>query len=368
MDKEASTKLLKNMLRIYSPSGKEEKLAAFLREELGKLGFERVRTDEAGNIYGEIGSGPPTVLLCGHMDTVPGRIAVKTEDGHLYGRGAVDAKASLAAMISAASSFRLSRHAGRVVVVGVVEEERTAKGIHRLLREGMNADCAVFGEPSGVRNITFAYKGKLGLKITCETVSGHVGAQHLLSNAIETSLELWKRLKTYCARHKSPHGVFYSLTPCLVRIGSRRTSGGVPDVCVLDVDLRLPPKFGCKKGVALVEEAVSDFQATNKRVSVSLEVTDKVEPFVAERTSPLMKALQKAILEITHGPVRFLRKTGTGDMNIFGAETGVPVATYGPGDARLSHTAHEHVDISEYLISIEVYRSFLEKIFLQIGN
>jgi len=362
MDKQASTELLKNMLKIYSPSGREEKLAAFLKTELRNLSFERVRTDTAGNVYGEVGSGSPTVLLCGHMDTVPGRVAVKTEDGQLYGRGAVDAKASLAALISAASSFEPSRRTGRVVVVGVVEEEQTAKGIRQLLREDLKVDYAVFGEPSGVNNITFAYKGKLGLRITCKTVSGHVGAQHLLDNAIEKSFELWNGLKTCCARYRSPHGVFYSLTPCLAHISSKRTSGGVPDVCVLEVDLRLPPKVRSDIAATLVEEVVGGFQGTNQRVSVSLEVTDRVEPFVAKRTTPVMKALREAILKVTGGPVRFLRKTGTGDMNIFGAETGVPVATYGPGDARLSHTSREYIDISEYLTSVEVYRRFLEEI------
>ena len=368
MDKEASVELLKNMLKIFSPSGREEKLAAFLKEELERLGFGRVWTDEAGNVYGEIGSGSPAVLLCGHMDTVPGEIAVKAEDGRLYGRGAVDAKASLAAMISAASSLKSSVRTGRVVVAGVVEEEKTAKGVRQLLREGLEVDYAVFGEPSGIKNVTFAYKGKLGLKVACRTVSGHVGAQHLLDNAVEISVELWEKLKGRCAGYESPHGIFYSLTPCLTKISSSRTSGGVPDVCVLEIDLRLPPKVRSEAAVALVEEVVGDFQVANQRVSVCLEVTDRVEPFVAKRTTPVMKALQEAILKVTGGPVKFLRKTGTGDMNIFGAETGVPVATYGPGDARLSHTSREYIDISEYLTCIEVYKSFLEEILLRTSS
>ena len=368
MNKEASVELLQNLLRIYSPSGKEEKLATFLQKELERLGFERVWKDETGNVYGEIGSGVPAVLLCGHMDTVPGKIAVKTENGHLYGRGAVDAKASLAAMICAASSLGPDTRAGRAVVACVIEEESSANGIRQLLREDLDADYAVFGEPSGVKNITFAYKGKLGLRITCRTVSGHIGAQHLLDSAIEMSFELWKRIKTYCATYKSPHGVFYSLTPCLTHISSERTQGGVPDLCTMDVDLRLPPKIKSGKAVALVEEIVGAFRVANQGASVSFEITDRVEPFVAKRTTPLMEALQKAILKTTGGPAKFLRKTGTGDMNIFGPATGIPVATYGPGEARLGHTSHEHITISEYLTSIEVYKSFLKEILLKTSD
>jgi LysW-gamma-L-lysine carboxypeptidase len=75
-----------------------------------------------------------------------------------------------------------------------------------------------------------------------------------------------------------------------------------------------------------------------------------------------MKALGEAIQEVTGGPAEFLRKTGTGDMNIFGAETGVPVATYGPGNARLSHTNDEYVGTAEYLTSIQVYEKTIGKV------
>ena len=102
MGQEASVELLRRMLEIYSPSGEEEELASFIKETMVKLGFEPVWMDKAGNVYGAVGTGSPVILLCGHMDTVPGKTPVKMGDGRLYGRGAVDAKSSLAAMISAA--------------------------------------------------------------------------------------------------------------------------------------------------------------------------------------------------------------------------------------------------------------------------
>ena len=162
MKREDPIDLLRRMLEIYSPSGKEEEISSFIEEEFSLIGFEAVRRDEAGNVYGEIGSGSLSILLCGHMDTVPGRIPVKLRDGRLFGRGAVDAKSSLAAMISAAAELKAKlRDEGRVIVVGVVDEEGKARGIRQLLREGLKANCAIFGEPSGLKNITFAYKGCL---------------------------------------------------------------------------------------------------------------------------------------------------------------------------------------------------------------
>ena len=362
MDVQSPIQFLSNMLEIYSPSGKEEELARFLEKELKSLGF-KVWKDRAGNIYGEVGSGSPTILLCGHMDTVPGWIPVKVEADRLYGRGAVDAKASLAAMISAASIFKHETEKGRVTVAAVVEEERKARGIRQLIREGLNVDYAIFGEPSGVRNIAFAYKGKVNLRIQCKTISGHIGAQHLVDNAIEKSFDLWNMLKGTCQSYKSPHGVFYSLIPCMTHIISRRTSGGVPDFCLIDIDLRLPPTVKSKESLIIAQNVVKDFQAGNQGVSILFRVTDRVESFVAKRTTPLMDSLRKAIVEVTGGPVRFLRKTGTSDVNIFGAKLHIPVAVYGPGDARLSHTRLEYIDIPEYLASIKIYERTIDQIF-----
>ena len=89
--KDYAVNLLTRFLEIYSPTGREAEASKFLVNEMKNLGFHSWR-DRAGNAVGEIGTGRPIILLCGHIDTVPGYIKVKLEDGKLYGRGAVDAK------------------------------------------------------------------------------------------------------------------------------------------------------------------------------------------------------------------------------------------------------------------------------------
>jgi len=94
-------------------------------------------------------------------------------------------------------------------------------------------------------------------------------------------------------------------------------------------------------------------------------VLDMVEPFVANRNTILMKALKESIEEVTRKGSKFVRKTGTGDMNIFGTSTGIPVATYGPGDAQLSHTRNEYVEFEEFQACIKVYEKTVEKTILE---
>src|SRR5690348_14618506 len=94
-DSEYPVSLLLSMLNLYSPSGDENQVASYLESEFRRNGLQ-TRRDATGNVIGEIGTGRPRILLCGHMDTVPGRIPVKIEDDQVYGRGSVDAKSSLA--------------------------------------------------------------------------------------------------------------------------------------------------------------------------------------------------------------------------------------------------------------------------------
>ncbi|MBC7131065.1 acetyl-lysine deacetylase, partial [Candidatus Bathyarchaeota archaeon] len=61
--------LLRSILEIYSPSGKEKEISDFLADEMRKIGF-KVKQDAVGNVIGELGYDAPTIFLCGHMDTV----------------------------------------------------------------------------------------------------------------------------------------------------------------------------------------------------------------------------------------------------------------------------------------------------------
>ncbi|MEM1530525.1 MAG: M20/M25/M40 family metallo-hydrolase [Candidatus Bathyarchaeia archaeon] len=363
MDEQYPIELLKRMLEIYSPSGKEDEMASFLADELKRIGFSRVWMDSVSNVYGEIGSDGPTILLCGHMDTVPGWIPVRIEGERIYGRGSVDAKSSLAAMIVSALSLKPELSWGRILVACVVDEEGRARGIRRLVRDEPRIDYAIFGEPSGIKNIVFAYKGHLKIRIEFRTLTGHVGAQHLLPNAIEKGFEFWTRLKDICEReYKSPYGIFYSLTPAITRVYGRGTTRSIPDICILEVDLRLPPTVKCSEAIKIISSLLNEFRGGDYGFTIRLRIVDRIEPYVARRDTPVISSLREAILEETGEEARLIRKTGTGDMNIFGAHYNVPVATYGPGESSLSHTPNEYISIPEYLVGIKIYKRAIRKI------
>jgi LysW-gamma-L-lysine carboxypeptidase len=362
MSNDYAVDLLTRMLNIYSPSGNEEQISLFLADEMTKLGF-RVHRDQVGNVIGEIGEGSPVVLLCGHMDTVEGEIPIRFEDGKLYGRGSVDAKGPLAAMIVAASNFAEGNFPGKILVVGVVDEEGSGKGIQHFVEEGIQPDFAIFGEPSGLEKVVFGYKGILTVKVTVETPSGHSAAPWLFDNAIEKAMDFWKQINKLHLREEKLKSRFYSITSCLTGIKGGNTSASfIPSYCEILVQLRIPPQLTPEQVFEEVKRKIDRYKATNPKVTVAIETVDVAKAFEADRRSVIVRALAWGIRKTTLNYASFSRKTGTGDMNVLGNTLKIPVVTYGPGDSRLDHTPNEHIDIQEYLDSIEVLKKTLTKL------
>ena len=157
-------------------------------------------------------------------------------------------------------------------------------------------------------------------------------------------------------------GGFNSVTATLTGMKGGEAVNVTPSTCTLTINVRLPPGISCQKGVEVFSSTISQYGLENPDVRFEMKVEDMIEPFIVERDTPLIKALRWAIVNTAGGPVELLKKTGTGDMNIFWTYVKIPVATYGPGNSHLSHTWNEFVDINEYLSSIEVYRKTITRI------
>ena len=361
MSEQAAVRFLTNLLGIYSPSGKEEDIANFLAYEMKRMGFE-VGKDGIGNVIGVVGEGEPVILLCGHMDTVAGHLPLRIEEGKIYARGAVDAKGPLAAMVmAAAAAAKEPGFKGKILVASVVEEEATSRGVKHLITQGIKADYAIFGEPSGVENVTIGYKGQIQLKIVCKTETGHASMPWLYENALEKAYELWGQIKN-AYPYPSPEpseSPFDAVTACLVKVTGGRATSVVPFEAEMNIDVRVPIQFSTAQVFAEIEELIAKYQAANPKVTAKATVLDTVEPFEVNKASPLVHVLSSSVRKVLNKPATLLRKTGTGDMNILGKAMNLPIVTYGPGDSHLDHTLDEHIDVSEYLNAIQVYKETL---------
>jgi len=353
--------LLTRMTEIYSPSGEEKEIREFLVREMDEIGFN-VHVDDIGNVIGEVGSGSPAVLLCSHMDTVSGYVPPRIENGKLYGRGAVDAKASLAAMILATSRLARESFKGRVLMAAVIDEERSSAGVKHLLEEKIPFDYAIFGEPSGVDNVTIGYRGSLHVKITCRTQTGHPASPWLFDNAIEKSFEIWNLIKKIRLPKERTTSRFYSISSCITNIDTFSPMGMIPPECTIHVDLRIPPRISIQGVLDEIGIIANNYKIENPKVSVRVEALDHTSPVEVDPRSPLVRSLSWAIRRVRKRTPTLLKKSGTSDMNEFAEVMNIPMAAYGPGDSRLDHTPNENIDLKEYLDAIECFYEALKKL------
>ena len=354
---EFTVNLLEQALHIYTLSLEERPLAEFLVDKCDELEFDDIRIDQVGNIIAKKGSGSPTIMLCGHMDVVPGKIRVRREGDWLYGRGASDAKSPLMAMLFAAAS--IEKNAGTIIFVGAIDEEGNATGVKKLVKEQKNIDYAIFGEPSGILKITIAYKGRLAinLKISVKD-SAHASAPWLSKNSIHESMIFANELKAALESDQENKSKGMWLTATITEISGGTSHNVTPKECESTFDIRIPVNMCCKDVEQKIATIVKEI-STRRQVDAFYSILDETEPFEAPHNSPLVRSLTLSIMDVEGTRPQLIRKTGTGDMNVIGNEWDIPVVTYGPGDPHESHTINEKVSINEYLKGIEIIKKTL---------
>ncbi len=336
--------LLEGLLKIYSPTAQEAEAVDYLVAQMRAAGFNAF-VDEAGNAVGSLGAGPETVMLLGHIDTVPGFIPVAREGDHLAGRGAVDAKGPLACFVASAARWgkmpREARPAGRqVVVVGAVGEEGDSRGAHSI-KAHYHPAFTVIGEPSGWEKITLGYKGSAWYEYRARRSLAHTSAQN--ESACEAAVSYWNRVTAWAReRNHGTQKVFEQINPTLR--GMNSDSDGFVESAVLKFGVRLPPGLNVEALGAALRGQLDEAELT---------LFDGVPAYRGEKNTPLVRAFLAAIRKAGGSP-GFTLKSGTSDMNIVAPFWGTPIVAYGPGDSSLDHTPEEHILISEYQRAVEV--------------
>lgn len=352
--------LLSRMLEIYSPTGCEEELADFLYKSLVDHGLD-ARVDSIGNVIANVGAGSPRILLCGHMDTIPGYIPVRVRGTRIYGRGAVDAKGPLASMISASIVASRCKFDGAIILACVVDEEGESKGISKLIEDNVRVDYAVFGEPSGVSNITVGYKGSMHVKLRARGIGGHASAPWLYDNPLEAIFEAYRLVKEKVEGLTYSDDRFYRYSVALTMVKGGIAANVIPSEAEGYLDIRLPPGSDPTSTYEIVKQEAMKIIGKYRGIKLNIELFDSTPPYEMRCDSPLVKAFQDSIRSELNIEPRLLRKSGTSDMNIYSAKTGIPSIAYGPGNPRLSHRSIEWIEIEDYLCSVRILLKALSR-------
>jgi [amino group carrier protein]-lysine/ornithine hydrolase len=334
--------VLARLVARYSPSGRERGAVREFRAVARELGYA-TSVDRAGNGFARRGRGRPRILFLGHIDTVEGRRPVRRRGGRVYGRGSVDAKGALAAALWAGQDFT---GPGELTIVAAVGEEADSRGARHLVSRRA-PDRVVVGEPSGWDGVTIGYKGELQLVATFR------GRRTHYSSPTPTTTDLaldWTAAVRSLAAARHTESLFASLTAKTVAVESRRV--GDAETTRVTVDFRLPPGLSTADVLALLPEEPG-------RPTLSLRI--RAEPVEVARANPTVLALSAGIRSLGSRPTLW-RKSGTSDLNVVAPAWNVPAAAYGPGDARLDHTARESLSTAELGRSVAVLRHAFDRL------
>ncbi|ELK54938.1 [LysW]-lysine hydrolase [Haloferax volcanii] len=330
--------LLYDMVSTPSVSGDEEAAAEVLKAFFEAHDRE-VWIDEIGNVRAP---ADDAVLLTSHIDTVPGDVPVKIDDGVLWGRGSVDATGPLCSMAAAAVETGVS-------FVGVVGEETSSRGAWHLVEDREEPDAVVNGEPSGWDGVTLGYRGFLSGTYISTSELGHSSRPE--ENAIQSAVAWWSRVADFFDEDRD--GVFDTVTTKPVTFDGGPTEDGLAVEATVDVQFRVPPRLSIDD----VRE-VAESELTRGGVHWN----KPIPPVMMSPRTDVARAFRVAIRNVGGVKPRLLRKTGTSDMNIFAGTWDCPMATYGPGDSDLDHAPNEHLDLAEFDSAIDVLVDVCERL------
>ena len=329
--------LLMEMLAIPSPTGSEWRLAGALRQRLAGAGFD-ADTDPAGNVVATWGDGPREVMLLGHLDTVPGSIPPRREDGRIFGRGSVDAKGPLAAAIAAVSGLPRGPRT-RFTVIGCVDEEGDSRGARQVATRPA-PEILIVLEPSGWEAVTVGYRGIVRAELRLDDALRHRAAPE--ATVADRLVALLARLQAELDARGAGRSPFHRAD---LRVTGLEVVGtGLRETAIARLQFRLPPDLDSASLLDWLD---------GERGEAELLVQFAVDAVHTPRDSRAARALTRAIRHQGGSP-RHKVKTGTADMNLLVPRWGCPAVAYGPGDSHLDHTPEEAVDVEELERAVDV--------------
>lgn len=352
----SSTQILYDLVSAQSFSGAERPAAQVFVHHAKALGFD-THIDPVGNAIAHIGhpldQAHTHIVLLGHIDTVPGDIPVRIDDGILHARGAVDAKGPLAAMLVAAAQTKLPNGVCITVAGAVGEEAPGSIGARYLVNQWQPQAC-IIAEPSGYDGITLGYKGRLLATINAKCPNTHSAGKDPSAN--DHLYAWWAQVLGRANEFNiKPTRTFDQIQASIHSTTS--SCDGLYQHATINAGFRLPPAINPQEFALELQSYCT--------VELSITFDGAEQAYATTRNDPVVRALSSAIRAHSARPHPKL-KTGTADLNVVAPIWKCPIAAYGPGDSSLDHTPIEHIHLDEYQRSISILTTAIESLALEL--
>jgi len=349
-----------------------------LIDRLEKLGFEieKMHYGEVDNFWAKRGTEKQIVCFAGHTDVVPTGPLEKWEsdpftptirDGKLYGRGAADMKASLAAFITAIESFVNvhPNHSGSIAILITSDEEGvavdgTVRVVKALKARNETIDYCIVGEPTCVNKLGDTVKngrrGSLSGTLTVKGIQGHIAYPHLAKNPIHLAAPAVAELVQTvwdCGNEYFP--------PTTWQISNVYGGTGATNVIPGEVKNLFNFRFSTASTVKSLQTKV--YEILNRHgLDYDLQWTLSGNPYLTSRGN-LVEAINNAVKRIVGIEPQLSTSGGISDGR-FIADICPQIVEFGPVNASI-HKLNECVEIDDLEQLSKIYQLTLENLLLK---
>ncbi len=350
---------------------REVEVGNYLAEQLDELGFQVEITEivpDRINVVGRLRGKKhkPCLMLAGHLDTAPSdnweqAYHIEERDGKIFGRGACDMKAALAAYLEVARLIRESgkRPQGDLIIAGICDEEYQMIGSRYLGKHGPHADFGIIGEPSNLA-VCPANRGHLGCIIETFGKSVHSSVQEKGTNAIchmAKIIEVFSGYNDYLQQFTHP--LLGSPSFSIGTIAGGTMLSTVPDYCCIEVDRRFLPDESVDtiygQYHALIEplaRTIPDFRYKISKPTWNIPAND------VDMENPVIQALLQSCQKLLH-------KTVVPQPFVAGSDAphlGFPTVICGPGDLKQAHSSLEFVSTEQLTGAVWIYLNTIARL------
>ncbi len=375
---EPTLELCCELIRRPSVTPEDAGCQALMMERLQAIGFActPLPFGDVSNFWAERGTDGPLLVFAGHTDVVPAGPENQWQsppfepvlrDGFLFGRGAADMKASLAAMVIACEEFVAAHpdHHGRIGFLITSDEEGpavdgTVRVMDFLRQQGVVIDWCLVGEPSSTAELGDVIKngrrGSLNATLTVCGTQGHIAYPQLADNPIHRALPA---LHALASEHWDSGNAFFP--PTSMQLSNMRAGTGATNMIPGELEAVFNFRFSTEvtdTGLRERTEAILQAHGLDYRIDWSLSG----QPFLTPG-GDLVDASMASIREILGVEAQLSTAGGTSDGR-FIAPSGAQVVELGPVNATI-HKINESVRAEDLPRLAAVYGGILERLLLQ---
>jgi acetylornithine deacetylase len=308
--------------------------------------------------------GGRSLILNSHMDTVgvagmSDPFGARTRGGRLFGRGAMDTKAALAAFMAASADARRIGVRGDVILTAVVDEEYASAGTEAVVKK-WKADAAMVGEPTGLEIVT-AHKGFAWFEIETHGVAAHGSRPDVGVDAISKMGKVLVEIENAAARlmKSRPHRILGpgSLHASLIQGGQELSS--YPALCRLGIERRTLPGEDYEAIETELRGILAGIGSTDPAFSATLRRVFTRDPLEVPWSEPIVETLKRAVTTVT-GATAVLAGMGAWMDSALLSAAGIPTVVFGPRGEGL-HGETEWVDLESLRACREIIRAVIQQ-------